>query len=188
MLKTRGNWDRRVRRKVADELRETSLSVWGWLPLLRTHAWYVPHTSEGRNWLAVGILVCVWLIVGNLAGVFDQLPSTYGLAGRLTEAAVLFSADTAGVVSTRIRARHTGNLSVRDAAVSAGLVGQVIAIGIDSAWIGSIYGIVVGVGSVLAPVFVIAARSDKGRKYITRIRNRHADQGDADRDTPATPR
>ena len=180
VLKTRGNWDQRVRRKVADELRETSLNVWEWRPLLRGHAWYVPHTNAARTWLIFGVLACVLGAFGNLAMIFDRLPPAYRLAGRSTEAAVLFGAGAAGVISIRIRTRHTGKLNARDATVSAVLVGQAIALGIGSAPIGMVYRTLVGLVFLLAlPMFVLLATSDRGRKYVARIRDRQADRSDA---------
>jgi hypothetical protein len=188
VLRAWGNWDRRVRRKAADELRETSLDVWGWRPLLRGHAWYVPRTNAARNWLAFGVVVCVLGIFGNAAAAFDKLPPVYRLTGRLIEAAVLLGAGTAVIVSIRIRARHTGELSTRDVTVSVALIGQAILFGIGSAPIDLVYRVVVGTASALAlPLFVLVASSGRARKYIARIRNHQADRGEADRDTPATP-
>jgi hypothetical protein len=178
VLTTRGNWDRRVRRNAADELRATGLDVWRWRPLLRRHAWYVPDSNSARNWLVIGVAACVLGAFGNLAAVFDKLPSAYRLTGRLTEAAVLLTAGAAGIVSTRIRARRTGDLNTRDATISAALIGQAIAYGIGSAPIGSTYRTVGGLVFLLSlPLFVLLASSNSTRKYIARIRDRQADRG-----------
>jgi hypothetical protein len=147
----------------------------------------VPHANEARNWLAFGVVVCVVSIFGNAAAFFDKLPSVYRLTGRLTEAAVLLGAGAAVIVSIRIRARHTGDLSRRDVTVSVALIGQAIALGIGSAPIGSVHRVVVAGSALALPLFVLVASSGRARQYIARIRHRQADRGDADRDTPATP-
>jgi hypothetical protein len=166
VLKTPRAWNKTTRQAVAGKLHETSLSPWAWRSLLRGHAWYLPHTEYGRNWLAVGAAVCLFVGVSVLSDTFDRLSSGHRLTGHMALVTVLFTASLVGLLRARVRLRHTGELSWREPAISAGLIGLAFA-SIPIAWIYQAVGTV-----VLVVPSVLLVNPSRAREAIAWIHTR----------------
>ena len=166
VLKSPWTWNRATRQAVAGKLRETSLDPWAWRPPLRGHARYLPHTEYARNWATVGVVVCALIAVGTLSDTFGKLSSGYRLTAQMALVTVLLTVGVVGLLHVRIRKRHTGVLSPREAVISSVLAGMAIG-SIPVPWVYRAVGLVVIIGSLTLMVDPGIARA-----YLAWIRAR----------------
>jgi hypothetical protein len=184
VLKTPWTWNRATRQAVAGKLRDTSLDPWAWRPLLRGHARYMPHTEVARNWVAIGVFMCVLIAGSTLFDTFGKLSSGYRLTAQMVLVTVLLSAGVVGLLRTRIRMRHGGVLSWRESGLSAALAGMAVG-WIPVSWAYKAPGLVVVTGLSMLVVYPGIARA-----YLAWIRGRlpsRARGSRSDRKTPRTP-